>query len=75
MILDCAFIIVQELDPSALSHIQLLLLEDMLETPVIGVNGALGIVQVMSPYLKRENNCSQFQIVSSVVPFVNFKLT
>ncbi|MFS8020004.1 hypothetical protein Hanom_Chr15g01410481 [Helianthus anomalus] len=54
MILDCAFIIVQELDPLALSHIQFLLLEDMLETPVIGVNGALGTVQVMSPYLKRE---------------------
>ncbi|MFS7963365.1 hypothetical protein Hanom_Chr08g00737221 [Helianthus anomalus] len=47
----------------------------MLETPVIGVNGALSTVQVMSPYLKRENNCSQFQVVCSVVPFVNFKLT
>ncbi|KAJ0576452.1 hypothetical protein HanIR_Chr05g0224611 [Helianthus annuus] len=46
----------------------------MLETPVIGVNGALGTVEVMSPYLKCENNCSQFQVVHSVVPFVNLKL-
>ncbi|KAJ0858823.1 hypothetical protein HanRHA438_Chr13g0605521 [Helianthus annuus] len=74
MILDRAFVVIQEFDPSTLTHVQLLLLEDMLETPVIGVNGALGTVQVMSPYLKRENNCSQFQIVCSVVPFVNLKL-
>ncbi|MFS7953863.1 hypothetical protein Hanom_Chr07g00623571 [Helianthus anomalus] len=46
----------------------------MLETPVIGVNGALGTIQVMSPYLKCENNSSQLQIVRSVVPFVNLKL-
>ncbi|KAJ0615297.1 hypothetical protein HanIR_Chr02g0072501 [Helianthus annuus] len=75
MILDRTFVIVQELDPSALSHVQFLLLEDMLETPMIVVNGAIGTVQVMSPYLKRENNCSQFQVVRGVVPFMNFKLT
>ncbi|MFS7967564.1 hypothetical protein Hanom_Chr09g00787161 [Helianthus anomalus] len=59
MILDSAFIIVEQLDPSSLTHIQLLLLEDMLETPVIGVNRALGTVQVVSPYLKRKHNSSQ----------------
>ncbi|KAJ0475755.1 hypothetical protein HanHA300_Chr13g0469261 [Helianthus annuus] len=74
MVLDSAFIIIQEFYPSALLHIQFLLLEGMLETPVIGVNAALGTVQVMSPYLKREKNCSQFQVVRSVVPFVNLKL-
>ncbi|KAJ0533426.1 hypothetical protein HanIR_Chr09g0408301 [Helianthus annuus] len=47
----------------------------MLETPVIGVNGALGTVQVMSPYLKRKDHCSQFQVVHSVVPFVSLKLS
>ncbi|MFS7967396.1 hypothetical protein Hanom_Chr10g00904941 [Helianthus anomalus] len=59
MVLDSAFVIVKQLDPSSLTHIQFLLLEDMLETPVIGVNRALGTVQVVSPYLKRENNSSQ----------------
>ncbi|KAJ0806052.1 hypothetical protein HanPI659440_Chr02g0085261 [Helianthus annuus] len=74
MIFDSAFIIVQEFYPSALSHVQFLLLEDMLETPLIGINGALGTVQVMSPYLKRENNCSQLQIMSSVISFMNLEL-
>ncbi|MFS7947039.1 hypothetical protein Hanom_Chr06g00543331 [Helianthus anomalus] len=47
----------------------------MLKTPVIGVNGALGTVQVMSPYLKGKNHCSQLQVVHSVVPFVSLKLS
>ncbi|MFS8023258.1 hypothetical protein Hanom_Chr16g01449371 [Helianthus anomalus] len=59
MILDSTFVIIKQFDPSSLTHIQFLLLEDMLETPVIGVNCALGTVQVVSPYLKRKNNSSQ----------------
>ncbi|MFS7936417.1 hypothetical protein Hanom_Chr05g00415321 [Helianthus anomalus] len=59
MVLDGAFIIVQEFDPSSLTHVQFLLLEDTLETPVIGVNSALGTVQVVSPYLKCKHNSSQ----------------
>ncbi|KAJ0879957.1 hypothetical protein HanRHA438_Chr10g0457461 [Helianthus annuus] len=47
----------------------------MLETPVIGVNGALGTVQVMSPYLKRKYHCSQLQVVCCVVPFMRLKLS
>ncbi|MFS7992047.1 hypothetical protein Hanom_Chr12g01077691 [Helianthus anomalus] len=59
MVFDSAFIIVQELDPSSLTHVQFLLFKDMLETPVIGVNCALGTVQVVSSYLKCKNNSSQ----------------
>ncbi|MFS8014425.1 hypothetical protein Hanom_Chr15g01344341 [Helianthus anomalus] len=59
MVLDSAFVIIKQLDPSSLTHVQFLLLEDMLETPVIGVNGAPGTVQVVSPYLKCKNNSSQ----------------
>ncbi|MFS8022595.1 hypothetical protein Hanom_Chr16g01441381 [Helianthus anomalus] len=59
MVLDGTFVIIQKFDPSSLMHVQFLLLEDMLETPVIGVDGALGTVQVVSPYLKCENNSSQ----------------
>ncbi|KAJ0898004.1 hypothetical protein HanRHA438_Chr08g0351931 [Helianthus annuus] len=59
MILDGAFIVVQKFNPSSLTHIQILLLKNMLETPVTGVNRAPGTVQVVSPYLKRENNSSQ----------------
>ncbi|MFS7910817.1 hypothetical protein Hanom_Chr02g00110641 [Helianthus anomalus] len=47
----------------------------MLETPLIGVNGALGTVHVMSPYLKSKNHCSQFQVMRSVIPFVSLKLS
>ncbi|MFS7943328.1 hypothetical protein Hanom_Chr06g00499031 [Helianthus anomalus] len=59
MILNSAFVVVEQLDPSSLTHIQFLLLEDMLETPVIGVYRAPGTVQVVSPYLKRKHNNSQ----------------
>ncbi|MFS8022598.1 hypothetical protein Hanom_Chr16g01441411 [Helianthus anomalus] len=59
MVLDGTFVIIQKFDLSSLMHVQFLLLEDMLETPVIGVDGALGTVQVVSPYLKCENNSSQ----------------
>ena len=59
MVLDGALVIVQKFDPSSLPHVQILLLKDMLETPVIGVNRAPGTVQVVSPYLERENNSSQ----------------
>ncbi|MFS7939998.1 hypothetical protein Hanom_Chr05g00458491 [Helianthus anomalus] len=60
MVLYGAFVVVQKFNPSTLPHVQFLLLKDMLETPVIGVNGAPGTVQVMSPYLKGKNHCSEF---------------
>ncbi|MFS8024696.1 hypothetical protein Hanom_Chr16g01466421 [Helianthus anomalus] len=59
MVLDGAIVIIQKFDPSSLAHIHFLLLEDMLETLVIGVDSALGTVQVVSPYLMRKNNSSQ----------------
>ncbi|MFS7943951.1 hypothetical protein Hanom_Chr06g00506301 [Helianthus anomalus] len=59
MMLEGAFVVIQKFNPSPLTHVQILLLKNMLETPVIGVNRALGTVQVVSPYLKRENNSSQ----------------
>ncbi|MFS7907192.1 hypothetical protein Hanom_Chr01g00068421 [Helianthus anomalus] len=59
MVLNSTFIIVKQLDPSSLTHIQFLLLKDMLETLVIGVYRAPGTVQVVSPYFKRKYNSSQ----------------
>ncbi|KAJ0443756.1 hypothetical protein HanIR_Chr16g0824351 [Helianthus annuus] len=58
MILDCALLVVEQFDPSTLLHVELLLIQDMLETPMTGINGAFGTVQAMSPYLECKHYCS-----------------
>ncbi|MFS7950261.1 hypothetical protein Hanom_Chr07g00581221 [Helianthus anomalus] len=75
MVSDGALIVIQKFDPSSLAHIQFLLFKDVFETPVIGVNGALGAVQVVSPYLKSKNYCPQLQIMRSVVFLMRLKLS
>ncbi|KAM0025919.1 hypothetical protein Hdeb2414_s0021g00580351 [Helianthus debilis subsp. tardiflorus] len=75
MVSDGALVIIQKFDPSTLSHVQFLLLKDVLEAPVVGVNSAFGAVQVVSQYLKGKNHCSQFQVMRSVVPFMRLELS
>src|ERR1043165_7721286 len=75
MVLNSTIIVVQKFDPTALPYVQVLLVENVLETLVIGVDGAFGTVQVMSPNFQRENHCTQLQVMSGVVLFVHLELT
>src|ERR1043165_6194413 len=75
MVLNGAIIVIQKFNPTALSYVQMLLVENMLKTLVIGVDGAFGTVQVMSPNFQRENHCTQLQVMGGVVLLVHLELT
>ncbi|MFS8002489.1 hypothetical protein Hanom_Chr13g01202661 [Helianthus anomalus] len=49
VILDCTIIIVQKFYPATLSHIQILLVVNMLKAPVVGIKSAFSPLQVMPP--------------------------
>jgi hypothetical protein len=51
MIMNFEIIILNELQPSALPKVEILLSEYVLQTLVIGVHLALGSHNIMSPYL------------------------
>ncbi|MFS7996643.1 hypothetical protein Hanom_Chr12g01132261 [Helianthus anomalus] len=59
MILYLAVVIVQQLDPSSLPHIQLLLVEYMLEARVICEDRTFRTIKVVSPDLQSENHCAK----------------
>nr|GEV79589.1 hypothetical protein [Tanacetum cinerariifolium] len=50
---------------------KLLLIEDMLETLVVGVYDAIRPIQVVSLDLKSKYNCTQFQIIGGVILFMD----
>ena len=53
-------IILDQLEPSSLMHIQLRLSEDVLKTFMISIDVAHIAEQIMSPGLQSMNNCSEF---------------
>src|SRR5688500_6323213 len=59
--------------PSSLSHVQICLSENVLETLVISVDVTVSSHQVVSPYLKSMNYSCQFQIMCRVVLFMGPK--
>ncbi|GKG54286.1 hypothetical protein Tco_0557809 [Tanacetum coccineum] len=67
--------VAEKLYPTTLTHIQLLLVEDMLETLVVGIYDALHPIQVVSPDLESEYNFTQFQIMGGVILFVDLQLS
>ena len=75
MIFDGTVKIIEEFDPLTLSHVQFLLIKDVLETLVISEDRTLGTMQVESPDFKREYHGSQLQVVSRVILFVNLELS
>src|ERR1043165_1483484 len=75
MVLNSTIIVVQKFNPTTLPYVQMLLVENMLETLVIGVDGAFGSVQVMSPNFQREDHGTQLQVMSGVVLLVHLELT
>src|ERR1044071_8534324 len=75
MVLNSTIIVVQKFDPTTLPYVQVLFVENVLETLVIGVDGAFGTIQVMSPNFQREYHGTQLQVVSCVVLLVHFELT
>ena len=60
MIVHLEVIILDQLEPSSLAHIQLRLSEDVLKTFMISLDVAHIAKQVMSPDLQSMNNCSEF---------------
>jgi hypothetical protein len=53
MIVNLQIIILNELQPTALPKVEILLSEYVLQTLVIGVHLAFGSHNIMSPYLER----------------------
>ena len=51
MIFDFAVIVVKNFDPPTLTRIECFLIEEMLETMMIGIDYTLGAKKVMSPQL------------------------
>ncbi|GJT33739.1 hypothetical protein Tco_0924158 [Tanacetum coccineum] len=58
MVTYLTVVITQQLYPSTLSHVQLLLIKNVLQTLVISEHGALGAIQILSPHLQGEHYCS-----------------
>ena len=60
MIVHLEVIILDQLEPSSLTHIQLRLSEDVLKTFMISVDIAHIVEQIISLGLQSMNNCSEF---------------
>ena len=60
MIVHLEVVILDQLEPSSLMHIQLRLSEDVLKTFMISVDVAHIAKQIMSPGFQSMNNCSEF---------------
>ena len=67
-------IILDQLEPSSLMHIQLRLSEDVLKTFMISVDIAHIAEQIMSPCLQSMNNSSEFQVMRWIIHFMLSKL-
>lgn len=74
MVFDVTVVVVQEFNPAALMHVQLLLVKYVLETLVIGVNCATRTIKVMSPNLESKHHRLQFQIMGRLVSLINLQL-
>ncbi|GJY47742.1 hypothetical protein Tco_0436805 [Tanacetum coccineum] len=75
MVANLAVIVAEKLYLATLTHVQLFLIEDMLETLVVSINNALHPIQVVTLDLESEYNCTQFQIIGGVILFVNLQLS
>ena len=75
MIFDRAVIVNDELHPSFLPQIQILLHEDMFQAFVVSVYVAFLAVQVMPPDLQSKHHCAEFQIMSGIVSLVSLELS
>ena len=51
MVFDGTVIIVEELNPATLSHVQLLMIVVVLKTLMVGIDGSFGTLQIMSSNL------------------------
>ncbi|MFS7995496.1 hypothetical protein Hanom_Chr12g01118581 [Helianthus anomalus] len=71
MVANFTIIIIQCLHPSTLSHIQILLVEQVLKAFMIRIDHTLGTIQVMPPKLQCKYNCTQLKIVGGVILFVH----
>ena len=60
MIVHLEVVILDQLEPSSLTHIQLRLSEDVLKTFMISVDVAHIAKQIMSLGLQSMNNCNEF---------------
>ena len=75
VIVNLQIIILNELQPTALPKVEILLSEYVLQTLMIRVYLALSSHNVVSPNLKCMHNCCQFQVMSGVVQFMFPQLT
>ena len=72
--MDLTIIILYQLEPSPLSHIQRFLSEDVLQTLVVSKYLATYPIKVMAPYLQSKDYGSHFQVMSRVVLLVLLQL-
>ena len=60
---------------TTLHHVNLFLVEDVLETLLISEDGILRIVQIVSLYFRGKNYNSQLKVIVSIVILVHFNLS
>jgi hypothetical protein len=60
MIVDLEIVILNLLEPSSLTHIELGLGEDIFEAFMVSIDIANIAQQIMSPNFQSMNNCSEF---------------
>ena len=75
MVGDIHIIVCQELQPSTLSAVQVLLCEDGLQTLMIREELEGHSIQIMPPNAQSKHDCCKLKIMSGIVLFVNFQLS
>src|SRR5688572_33365830 len=75
VIVNLQVIILNELQPTTLPKVEILLSEYVLQALMVRVYLALSSHNVVSPNLKHMHNGSQFQVMSGVVQFMFPQLT
>src|ERR1044072_5471134 len=75
MILQGKLIIFQEFHPSSLPHVQILLIEQILQTFTITENCERTSIQIVPPNLESIHYRSQLQVMSGIVLLVSLQLS
>ena len=74
MVTNFTFVIIQQFYPSSLSHVEIFLVEDVLQTLIVCEDCAFGSILVVSPYFQGKHHCSQFEIVCVVIDLMVLEL-
>jgi hypothetical protein len=75
VIMNLQIIILDQLQPSSLAHVQIDLSENVLQTLVVGEDMYHIPKKIVSPCSQSKNNNNQLEIVRGIVPFMTSQLS